>query len=82
MQNCLTPMEQFEALSQDLVTHYGNGTDREIRIAAKMLLVALDQFRRHGGRNWPNLVREYLSIAEIDPEKFDRILLANRSEKP
>jgi hypothetical protein len=80
-QHYRTPVEQIESLCQDLIAHYGDGEDRELRIAAKMLLVTLDQFRQHGGHRWPGLVREYLSIAEHDPEKFESILRANRSEK-
>ena len=76
-----TPLEKIESLCEELVTHYGDGEDREIRVAGKLLLVALAQFRQHGGRGWPSLVREYLSIAENDPEKLDHILRANRSEK-
>jgi len=76
-----TPMEKIESLCEELVAHYGDGTERELRVAAKMLLVAVDRFRQHGGRGWSNLAREYLSLAENDPEKFERILLANRSEK-
>jgi hypothetical protein len=73
-------MVQIECLFDELVSHYGDGDDRELRVAAKMLMVALDRFQRHGGYQWPNLVREYTSIAINDPEKFERILGVNRSE--
>lgn len=73
-------MAKIETLFDELVKHYGDGDDRELRVAAKMLMVALDRFRRHGGFEWSNLVREYTSIAMSDQEKFDRILRANRSE--
>jgi hypothetical protein len=76
-----TPMEQIEALFAELVTHYGDGDDRELRVAAKMLMVALDRFRQYGGGEWPSLVREYTSIAVNDLEQFERILRANRNEK-
>lgn len=76
-----TPMTRIESLFDELVTHYGDGEDRELRVAAKMLMVALDRFRRHGGGEWPGLVREYIGIAVHDQEKFDRILKANRNEK-
>jgi len=76
-----TPVERIESLCDELVTHYADGADKELRVAAKMLLVSIDQFRQFGGRGWSSLVREYLTIAENDPEKFERILLANRSEK-
>ena len=76
-----TPMVQIESLFEELVAHYGDGDDRELRVAAKMLMVALDQFRRHGGGGWASLVREYTSIAVNDREKFELILRANRGEK-
>ena len=79
-QQHLTPMEQIESLCDQLASHYGEGEGRELRVAAKMLLVAVDRFRRHGGLGWSNLVREYLEIAEHDPEKFERIINANRGE--
>jgi hypothetical protein len=75
-----TPMNRIESLADELVLHYGDGDDRELRVAAKMLMVALDRFRRHGGSGWPGLVREYTSIAVDDPERFDRILDSNRNE--
>jgi hypothetical protein len=77
-----TPMEQIESLCEELVTHYGGGEDRELRVAAKLLMVALDRFRRYGGYEWSNTVQEYVSIAVNDSEKFERILRANRNEKP
>lgn len=75
-----TPMEKIESLFDELVAHYGSGDDKELRVAAKMLMVALDRFRLHGGGEWSSLVREYVSIAVNDQEKFERILQANRSE--
>jgi len=81
LQQNQTPLEQIESLCEELVAHYGSGEDRELRVAAKTLLVALDQFRRHGGYRWSSLVREYLSIAENDPDKWEHILRANRGEK-
>lgn len=76
-----TPMVKIESLFEELVAHYGDGEDRELRVAAKMLMVALDRFRRHGGSGWAGLVREYTSIAVNDLERFELILRANRSEK-
>lgn len=73
-------MTQIESLFDELVKHYGDGDDRELRVAAKLLMVALDRFRRHGGHEWPGLVREYTSIAVNDQERFEQILRANRSE--
>ena len=37
----MTPLEKVEALYDELVAHYGAGEDKEIRAAAKLLLVAL-----------------------------------------
>lgn len=76
-----TPLEQIESLFEELVKRYGEGDDRELRVAAKMLMVGLDRFCRHGGSGWPNLVREYTNIAVNDPEQFARILQSNRSGK-
>lgn len=76
-----TPLERIEQLSDELLTHYGGGQDPELRVAAKLLMVALDLFRRHGDRHWAALVREYLQIAERNPARFDSILRSNRSEK-
>lgn len=75
------PMARIEALFEELVEHYGEGDDKELRVAAKMLMVALDRFRQHGGYGWPGLVREYLSIAIDDADRFDLMLNANRSGK-
>jgi hypothetical protein len=76
-----TPMTQIESFFEELVAHYGGGDNRELRVAAKMLMVALDRFRRHGGPEWSSLVREYVSISVNDPERFELILRANRNEK-
>lgn len=76
-----TPMTRIESLFEELVSHYGGGDDPELRVAAKMLMVALDRFRRHGGGEWSGLVREYTSIAVNEQERFERILNANRNEK-
>lgn len=75
-----TPMVQIESLFEELVKHYGDGDDRELRVAAKMLMVALDRFRQYGGGQWQSLVWEYTNTAVHDQEKFARILRANRSE--
>lgn len=76
-----TPLERIEQLLVEIRPHYGDATDAELRIAAKLLLVALSQFRQYGGHNWQQLVQEYLDIATQHPEKFERILRSNRSEK-
>ena len=66
----MTPLEKVEALYDELVTHYGEGEDRDIRAAAKLLLVALAKFKEHGGRRGIALVDEYLDLLKHDPEKF------------
>lgn len=77
----MTPLEKTEALFQELVRHYGDAEDREVRAAAKLLLVALDKFRTHGGATWTGLVDEYVELAKRDPEKLTRILQGNRGTK-
>ncbi|MEE2732517.1 MAG: hypothetical protein VYA55_16980 [Pseudomonadota bacterium] len=74
-----TPMERIEQLCEDLRAHYQQVDDCELRIAAKVMLVALDQFQRWGGPHWKSLVQEYVDTALEDPEKFQRILQSNRS---
>jgi hypothetical protein len=76
----MTPLEKVEALYDELVAHYGEGEDREIRAAAKLLLVALAKFKAHGGQRGIALADEYLCLLKQDPEKFERILRGNRSE--
>ncbi len=76
----MTPLEKAEALYDELVTHYGDGEDREIRAAAKLLLVALAKFKAHGGQRGIALADEYLCLLKQDPEKFERIVLSNRSK--
>jgi hypothetical protein len=75
----MTPLEQVEALYESLVEHYGDGEERELRSAAKLLLVALDRVRKHGGGNWREVVMEYVDIATYDPDKFERIIEQNRT---
>jgi len=76
----MTPLEKVEACYDELVAHYGEGEDREIRAAAKLLLVALAKFREHGGGRGNALIDEYLYLFKSDPEKFERILASNRGE--
>jgi hypothetical protein len=75
----LTPLERVEALYQSLVAHYHDAPDAELRAAAKLLLVALAGFKRHGGPVWPQLVNDFVEIARHDPERFERILRASRA---
>lgn len=77
----MTPLERVEALHSELTSHYGDAKDREIRAAAKLLLVALDKFRTHGGTNWFALIDEYVQMVKHDPAKFERVLLANHRDK-
>ncbi len=76
----MTPLEKVEALYGELVAHYGNGDERELRAAAKLLLVALAKFKEHGGPHGIDLAGEYLDLLKYDPEKFERVLRSNRSE--
>ncbi|WP_295878300.1 hypothetical protein [uncultured Thiohalocapsa sp.] len=74
-----SPTERVEQLHRELTAHYGGGDDRELRAATKLLLVALDKIRTHGGRNWPSLLDEYVHIVKHDPERFARMLQSNSS---
>ncbi len=76
----MTPLEKTEALFDELVAHYADGDDREIRAAAKLMLVALAKFKEHGGPRGIHLADEYMSLLKYDPEKFERILQSNRSQ--
>ena len=75
----MTPLDKVEALFNELVIHYGEGEEREIRAAAKLLLVGLDKFKKYGGPNWPGLLDEYVAMLKHEPEKFERVLQSNRS---
>jgi hypothetical protein len=81
MESNTTPLEKAEAVFNELVAHYGAAEDRELRAAAKLLLVALDKFRAHGGPNWSALLGEYVDLAKRDPDRLSRILHGNRSTK-
>ena len=78
----LSPLERVELCHAELVVHYADGDDAELRAAAKLLLIAIDKFRRHGGQQWDKSVEEYLVMARDHPEKLDTILASNRSVKP
>jgi hypothetical protein len=75
----MTPLEKTEQFFDELVAHYGEGEDREIRAAAKLMLVALDKFKAYGGLHGVELAAEYLNLLRYDPEKFARIIISNRS---
>lgn len=72
------PLQQVDRFYAELVSNYGDADDREIRVAAKLLLVALESFRCHGGPGWRKLVDEYLTLVDENPEKFDRIIKCQR----
>lgn len=76
----LTPLEKVESLYRELLTWYGDADQKEIRTAAKLLIVALDQFAKHGGHDWDALVMDYIEIQKNNPEKFQRIIESNRGE--
>jgi hypothetical protein len=76
----MTPLEKIEALYEELLAHYGEGENREIRAAAKLLLVALAKFKEHGGPRGVALAEEYLDLLKHDPDKFERIMHSNRSQ--
>ncbi|AGA90680.1 hypothetical protein Thimo_1915 [Thioflavicoccus mobilis 8321] len=77
----MTPLERVEALYEELVDWYGEGADRETRAAAKLLMVALAKLQTHGGPGWQGLVEEYLLMLRNDPDRFARLLEANRSNR-
>jgi hypothetical protein len=81
-QKHLSPTDRVEALFHELVAHYGSGDDRELRAAAKLLLVALDRFRAYGGAGWEGLLNEYIQILKHDPERFKQMLKANSGNSP
>jgi hypothetical protein len=68
------PLQQVDLLYEALVADYGLGKDRELRAAAKLLVVALEKFREYGGPDWSAKIEEYVSMIRENPEKFDRIL--------
>ncbi|GLQ00201.1 hypothetical protein GCM10007891_20540 [Methylophaga thalassica] len=75
-----TPLEKIEALYEELLDWYGEADSKQLRVAAKFLLLALEKFSIHGGNNWHELVTEYIDILHKDPEKFQKIIEANRGE--
>jgi hypothetical protein len=67
----LTPLQK---------TDYEQGSDKELRAAAKLLMVALEKFREFGGSDWQELVNEYIDILAADPERFRRMLDIQRGK--
>ena len=76
----MTPLEKAEALYQELVNWYAEGSDREIRAASKLLMVALLKLKEHGGFGWQGMVEDYMLILKNDPERYEKMLDANRGE--
>jgi hypothetical protein len=77
----MTPLEKAEALYAELVDWYGEGTDREVRAASKLLMVALVKLKEHGGFGWQGLVEDHLIMLRNDPERYQKMLDANRGER-
>jgi hypothetical protein len=75
-----TPLEKVEALYDELVDWYEDGSDREIRAASKLLMIALLKLKAHGGFGWQGLVEDYVLMLKQDPGRYARILEANRGE--
>lgn len=74
----MTPLEKVEALYEELVEAYGEGVDREIRAASKLLMIALLKLREQDEFGWQGLVEEYLHILKNDPEYYRNMLASNR----
>ena len=75
-----TPLEKIEALYSELTDWYGEADKKELRVAAKLLMVSLEKFSIYGGAGWHSLVNEYVDILKNDPEQFQKILRSNRGE--
>jgi hypothetical protein len=75
-----TPLEKIEQLYKELTAWYGEADNKELRVAAKLLIVALEKFSIHAGPGWHGLVTEYVDILKNDPDKFQKIIEANRGE--
>jgi len=76
-----TPLEKVEDLYEELVDWYGEGTDREIRAASKLLMIALLKLEEHGRFGWQGLVQDHLLMLKNDPVRYRRIVDANRGER-
>jgi hypothetical protein len=76
----MTPLDKVEVLYRELVYSYGEGSDKEIRAASKLLMVALDEIKRHGGPQWREIVEEYMQILAENPQKYEKILATHRSQ--
>jgi hypothetical protein len=76
----LTPLEKVEFLYSEMVEWYGEADKKELRAAAKLLIVALDKFAAFGGHGWQHLALEYFNILRTDPDRFQKIIESNRGE--
>lgn len=74
----MTPLEKVEALYEELVAWYGEGRDREVRAASKLLLMALLKLSERPGCDWEGLIAEHVRMLKEEPERFRRVLDANR----
>ena len=74
------PIQKVAAFYEDLLEHYGSCSDREIRVAVKLLRVALGKFRLHGGPAWMSLIDEYVTMTKQNPEKFDLVMKCQRGQ--
>ncbi|ASJ70966.1 hypothetical protein [Granulosicoccus antarcticus] len=77
----LSPTERADALYLDLCKHYEGGSDKEVRAAAKLLLVALARLREHGGAHWDVTLDAYVKIAKSRPDKLAAILQQGNSSR-
>ena len=68
-------------LYEELVEWYGEGTDREVRAASKLLMIALLKLREHDGDGWHELIKEYIHILKNNPERYQKILDANKGNE-
>jgi hypothetical protein len=75
-----TPLEKVEDLYEQLVAWYGEGKDREIRAASKLLMISLLKLKEHGGFGWQGLVEDYILMLKNDPERYRKVLDANRGD--
>ncbi|EXJ14411.1 hypothetical protein [Imhoffiella purpurea] len=74
----MTPLEKVEALYEELVVSYGDGRQREIRAASKLLLIALFELKEHDNRGWQDLVEDHVRMLRDEPERYRRLIDANR----
>ncbi|MGB0722756.1 MAG: hypothetical protein ACPGU7_10225 [Gammaproteobacteria bacterium] len=81
MNDSRTPLEKVETLYHELVDWYGEeASDRELRAASKLLMVALSELRKANDFGWQGIVHEYMLMLRNDPERFERVLDSHRGE--